>query len=86
MSTTEEIIFQCSSCEAIWSEGEFGEDCLECGGGAMERNCYLCNGQCGSVYLRAVIDSWDTGEAHWNGGCKLPEEEKQKLIRLLYSN
>jgi len=85
MSTSEEITYCCSSCKAIWSQGEFGRDCPECGGGAMQRNCILCNGQCDSVYQRAVIDSWDSGEAHWIGSCNLPEEEKQKLLKMLFS-
>ena len=85
MSTTEEMTYRCSSCQAIWSEGEFEKDCPECGGGAMKRNCILCNGQCDSVYLRAVLDSWDTHEAHWIGSCKLAEEEKQRLMKVLFS-
>ncbi|MCP4188692.1 MAG: hypothetical protein GY763_13900 [Gammaproteobacteria bacterium] len=80
MSVKDETTFQCSSCQANWSAGEFGKDCDECGGGALKRNCTLCNSKCDSIYLRAIIDSWDTHEAHWNGSCKLPEEEKQKLI------
>jgi len=51
----------------------------------MKRNCILCNGQCDSVYLRAVLDSWDAHEAHWIGSCKLAEEEKQRLMKVLFS-
>ena len=68
--------YQCSSCGANWTGDEYSDDCMECGGGAMEHNCILCGGHCGSVFKRAVIDSWDTGEAHWIGGCQLPPNEK----------
>ena len=73
-------IIKCSSCSADWSANSFSEECAECGGGAMERNCFVCNGRCNSVYKRAVLDSWDTGEAHWVGCCKLPPEEKIKYM------
>ena len=73
--------YQCSSCGANWTEDEYSNDCTECGGGAMERNCILCGGRCGSVYKRAVFDSWDTKEAHWMGGCELPPAEQQKYIQ-----
>ena len=52
----------------------------------MQHNCILCNGRCDSVYLRAVLDSWDSGEAHWIGSCNLPEEEKQRLMKILFSS
>jgi len=76
-----EQAYICTSCGANWGEGEYSDDCMECGGGDMERSCILCGGRCGSVYKRAVIDSWDTGEAHWIGGCKLPPSEKQKCMK-----
>jgi hypothetical protein len=47
----------CATCRAIWSEGHFTDACQECGGGAMERPCYICDGRCGAVMLRAVSDS-----------------------------
>ena len=73
--------YRCNSCDADWSDGGFTDGCTECGGGAMTRNCILCNGKCGAEYSRAVIDSWDSGEAHWIGSCRLPEDEKRQLIQ-----
>ncbi len=78
MTDITENIYLCNRCGANWTVGEYSDDCMECGGGAMERKCPLCDGRCGSVYKRAVVDSWDSGEAHWIGGCHLPAEEKQK--------
>ena len=69
--------YLCTSCGANWTEGEYSDDCRECGGGAMERSCILCGGRCGSIFKRAVIDSMDTGEAHWVGSCKLPPGENK---------
>ncbi len=76
-----EIIFICKDCGANWSQGEFSKECIQCGGGALQRNCILCNGKCKSTYSRAVIDSWDTGEAHWVGNCRLPADEKQIYMK-----
>lgn len=73
--------YQCSSCDANWAKGEYCSDCLECGGGAMERNCIICGGRCGNKYKRAVIDSWDTKEAHWIGGCNLSDAEQLKYMK-----
>ena len=73
-------IYLCTTCNANWSEGKFSADCPECGGGAMERNCFICSGRCDGIYTRAVIDSWDSGEAHWIGSCRLPPEEKEKYV------
>jgi hypothetical protein len=76
-----ESTFLCSDCGANWSLGEFSRECIQCGGGALQRNCKLCNGKCKSNYNRAVIDSWDTGEAHWIGSCQLSADEKQKYMK-----
>ncbi len=75
-----DLIYLCSDCGANWSLGEFSKECIQCGGGAMERNCALCNGKCKSIYKRAPIDSWDSGEAHWIGSCQLPADEKQQYM------
>jgi len=72
--------FLCNSCGVNWSDGEFKPDCPECGGGALERSCLLCDGKCGSIWKRALLDSWDFKEAHWVGGCILPKEEQHKII------
>jgi len=61
--------FACQSCGADWSAGEFDAECAECGGGALERQCGFCDGVCGAVWKRRVIDSWDEAEAQWIGGC-----------------
>ena len=73
--------YKCSSCCANWTKNEYSDDCPECGGGAMERSCFLCGGRCGSVYKRAVHDSWDAKEAHWIGGCKLSPAEQNKYMK-----
>ena len=65
------INYLCTTCGANWNENEYTNDCIECGGGGMEHGCISCNGRCGSVWKRAVLDSWDTGEAHWIGRCHL---------------
>lgn len=59
----------CQQCGASWSEGSFSEDCAACGGGAMDRACLVCEGACGAEWRRAVVDSQDSGEAHWIGAC-----------------
>jgi hypothetical protein len=63
----------CTTCGADWSEGRFGAECVECGGGALERACVLCGGRCGQTWRRAVTDSHDFREAHWHGRCALPK-------------
>ena len=59
----------CRRCGAIWSDGRFTEGCDACGGGAMERPCYMCGGRCGVVNQRAVSDSNSSGVGHWLGLC-----------------
>jgi hypothetical protein len=71
---------RCATCGAVWSDGRFTENCAECGGGAMERPCFLCGGRCGLVMLRTVSDSNDSGLGHWAGRCRLPEEEQRRLM------
>ena len=60
---------QCNSCGADWSAGEVGADCPECGGYALSRPCPVCGADCGGIWHRAVIDSNDSGQAHWIGKC-----------------
>lgn len=70
----------CTHCNADWTAGQYSKACDLCGGGALVRSCLICNGQCGAEFSRAVLDSWDTGIAHWVGVCKLPIEEQRKLM------
>lgn len=67
------VDWSCISCGAHWSAGEYLEDCEECGGGAMERSCVVCGGECGKKWSRAPIDSQDNHEAHWIGSCAMTE-------------
>jgi hypothetical protein len=76
--TTQHI---CPGCGRNWSAGDFDPDCRVCGGGALERDCVVCGGRCGRTWSRAVLDSIDSGEAHWVGGCGLPMEEQIRLMR-----
>jgi hypothetical protein len=71
----------CTSCGAKWQNGEFGLNCEECGGGALQIACIVCTGRCGSQWKRMVMDSQDSGIAHWIGGCLLPDEEKRRCIQ-----
>lgn len=61
----------CASCGADWGAGRWSPGCAECGGGAMSRGCPLCQGCCGTIARRAVIDSNDERCAHWIGACGL---------------
>jgi hypothetical protein len=61
----------CTSCGADWVAGGWSDGCEECGGGALSRSCPLCQGRCGAIARRAVIDSNDEGCAHWIGACGL---------------
>lgn len=68
----------CTTCGACWTDAAFTADCPECGGGAMERDCAICGGACGNRWRRAVLDSRDSGEAHWVGSCgQSPDLERQ---------
>ena len=78
--------YLCTQCHANWSSGQFTSKCSQCGGGALQRKCVLCNGRCGNVYHRATIDSWDSNEAHWVGNCGLSEEIKLKIIKQQIEN
>jgi hypothetical protein len=55
----------------LWHAGKWTEGCVECGGGALEIDCLICRGRCGSKWERAVLDSNDFGDAHWFGICRL---------------
>lgn len=61
----------CQSCGADWDKGQFTQNCAECGGGALTIPCPRCSGRCGSTWQRAVIDSNDSGTAHFYGHCEL---------------
>src|SRR5512136_244301 len=76
-----QIKAECLSCGAAWSNGEYSKDCKECGGGALERACIVCDGNCGTLWKRAIVDSNDTGEAHWIGSCASPAREQQRILR-----
>ena len=76
-----QIKAECFSCGAAWSSGEYSKDCKECGGGSLERACIVCDGNCGTLWKRAILDSNDTGEAHWIGSCALPAREQKRILR-----
>ncbi|MBS9715983.1 hypothetical protein ACFFUT_01500 [Pseudohalocynthiibacter aestuariivivens] len=59
----------CPVCKSDWSLDEFDPGCFCCGGGALVRDCPVCDGRCGAEFRRAILDSQDSGEAHWNGSC-----------------
>ena len=61
----------CSSCSALWSKGQFTENCIECGGFSMTRSCPMCGGKCGGIYHRKVSMSNAYKEAFYAGRCKL---------------
>jgi hypothetical protein len=67
----------CTDCGVNWLSGVHTDGCKQCGGGAMELPCPFCLGRCGSAWKRMVMDSQDSREAHWLGGCKLPADEKK---------
>jgi len=61
--------YACLKCGANWSRGEWTHGCPECGGGALTIPCPRCGGECGQLWRRAVLDSWDSQTAHWVGRC-----------------
>ena len=70
----------CFICGCIWSRGDYTEDCLACGGAAMQRPCCICDGVCGAIWHRQAELSRSHGEAHWDGKCLLPAEEQERLM------
>ena len=66
----------CRTCGAKWSQGAFSPKCRECGGGALDAACLICGGKCGARWQRAVMDSNETGLAHFYGQCLLREKER----------
>ena len=64
---------RCVACGSNWSSGSFVSDCPTCGGGALDHVCPTCAGLCGSRWSRAVLDSNESGVAHWIGSCRLPQ-------------
>src|SRR5581483_7936544 len=59
----------CRNCGANWSQGQWSLECPQCGGGALEMACPICDGTCGQRLVRAIVDSQDYNRAHWIGGC-----------------
>jgi hypothetical protein len=47
----------------------------------MELPCPRCGGHCGSVWMRAVLDSQDSNDAHWIGGCGQPFDEQAAILK-----
>jgi hypothetical protein len=70
----------CRLCGSDWERGEFSASCDLCGGGAMDRPCVMCGGRCDSRWTRAVLDSQDSGIAHWHGSCALPPAELAAIM------
>ena len=68
-SAQPEGAFRCPDCGANWGAGDWGATCGVCGGGGLARACPCCDGACGAVWDRAVIDSIDQAEAVWIGRC-----------------
>ena len=71
----------CTDCGADWSQGRFSVDCKQCGGGALEIDCPVCEGKCGAKWQRAVMDSQDFGLAHWFGSCRLTPQEQAAILQ-----
>lgn len=80
MKATERV-HRCGTCEANWSAGQFSEHCRECDGGALQRPCLICGGECGRLWQRAISDSHDMALGHWAGSCAL-----KKLTRAALSS
>ncbi|WP_158279702.1 hypothetical protein [Coraliomargarita sinensis] len=87
----------CQSCGSNWSDLKYKNECPECGGGALQVPCPDCSGTCGSMWDRAVLDSNDSGKAHWIGQCyhkadrfggpDIQEDSQQRyLFRFGYHN
>ena len=47
----------------------------------MEIACLICGGRCGAKWKKMIMDTRDSGEAHWLGGCNLPEEERKQVMK-----
>ena len=75
-------IVSCTDCGTNWLTGAHTAGCKQCGGGAMELPCPCCLGRCGAMWKRMVMDSHDSREGHWLGGCQLPADEKMKEMEL----
>ena len=78
MSSEEYICYLCNS---NWSKDEYTDECELCGGGAMKRDCGICDGECGRKWTRMLLDSLDSGEAHWIMDCGLPQQERYERMR-----
>lgn len=60
----------CVECGADWSKDDHGSDCATCGGFGLIRPCTACDGRCSGWWQRSVLDSNDSGAAHWTGRCR----------------
>eukprot|EP00038_Savillea_parva_P016340 m.224135 g.224135 ORF g.224135 m.224135 type:complete len:131 (+) comp34062_c0_seq1:207-599(+) len=70
---------RCDVCGAHWNHGMWTEGCRACGGAALERPCYVCDGRCGATWQRDVRSTRVWGEAHWDGECRLPPDHQEAL-------
>ncbi|XP_071804081.1 uncharacterized protein [Asterias amurensis] len=68
---------KCSTCHISWYEGRFTYGCEECGGFALKRPCPICTGKCQAIWTRETEMSHKMRLAHWDGDCRLPEDEKK---------
>jgi hypothetical protein len=66
----------CLTCGAIWSNGEYSDGCLECGGFALSRHCPICNGRCEARFHRISDMSNAFHEANYKGSCLLNAKSK----------
>lgn len=59
----------CPRCGSDWGDGEANSECPLCDGWALARPCPECDGACGEIWTRAVLDSLDEGVPVWIGTC-----------------
>lgn len=71
---------KCQLCWNCWHDEQCAQGCEECGGFAMSRPCPVCEGRCGSIWIREVDLSHSTHQAHWDGKCHLSQEEQQRFL------
>lgn len=71
---------QCHSCGTSWFGGQWNIHCSECGKGAMDTPCPICNGECGTMWRRNIEMSHSMGTAHWDGQCAYPEDRIRTLL------
>lgn len=59
----------CPGCGSDWGDGDANSECPLCDGWALARPCPECDGACGEIWKRAVLDSLDEGVPVWIGTC-----------------